>query len=157
MRTKPRRVAGPEEREIRTLIKRGAKALEAKDIEGLVAGYAEDVILFDVKPPYRTKGLPAVRKLWEASLLQLPEKLRSEHRDIRVTMEGDLAFAHYLQRIQAVGQTHPASETWTRATVCYQRSDGEWRIVHEHVSVPFDPVTGRVAFIKDLETSSGQE
>ena len=31
---------------------------------------------------------------------------------------------------------------WVRATSCLRRQDGEWMIVHEHASVPFDANTG---------------
>jgi ketosteroid isomerase-like protein len=31
---------------------------------------------------------------------------------------------------------------WVRATTCYRKVDGAWKIVHEHQSVPFDPHTG---------------
>lgn len=26
---------------------------------------------------------------------------------------------------------------WVRATTCWRKVDGRWRVVHEHVSVPF--------------------
>ena len=31
---------------------------------------------------------------------------------------------------------------WNRATLCFRKIDGKWRIMHEHDSVPFDPETG---------------
>ena len=35
------------------------------------------------------------------------------------------------------------------ATVFYQRQQGIWRVVHEHVSVPFDPAISQTAFIRE--------
>ena len=32
---------------------------------------------------------------------------------------------------------------WVRATLGCRRIDGEWKIVHDHESVPFDPETGQ--------------
>lgn len=32
---------------------------------------------------------------------------------------------------------------WVRATLGLRRSDGEWRIAHDHESVPWDPETGQ--------------
>lgn len=40
--------------------------------------------------------------------------------------------------------------TWMRITVCLHREDGAWRVLHEHVSVPFDPMTGQASLIRDL-------
>ena len=34
---------------------------------------------------------------------------------------------------------------WNRATFCFRKIDGEWRITHEHDSVPFDPETGQAS------------
>jgi ketosteroid isomerase-like protein len=30
-----------------------------------------------------------------------------------------------------------------RATVCFRKTNGEWMIVHEHFSAPFDPQSGK--------------
>ena len=38
--------------------------------------------------------------------------------------------------------TGDVSEQWLRWTGSLRRVDGEWQIVHEHVSIPMDPVTG---------------
>jgi len=48
-------------------------------------------------------------------------------------------------------KAHPAAETWMRVTVCYRKIDGKWKSVHEHVSVPFDPRSGKVSFITNPE------
>ena len=32
---------------------------------------------------------------------------------------------------------------WVRATLGCRRIDGDWVIVHDHESVPFDPESGR--------------
>lgn len=36
-----------------------------------------------------------------------------------------------------------------RVTACYRRIEGRWLAVHEHVSIPFDPMTGRAVMIPD--------
>jgi ketosteroid isomerase-like protein len=42
---------------------------------------------------------------------------------------------------------------WIRSTTCFRKFDGEWKVVHEHNSVPFDPATGTAAL--DLEPKVG--
>ncbi|TXK13115.1 nuclear transport factor 2 family protein [Microbacterium hatanonis] len=32
---------------------------------------------------------------------------------------------------------------WVRATPIWKRTDRSWKIVHDHESVPWDPVTGQ--------------
>jgi ketosteroid isomerase-like protein len=40
-------------------------------------------------------------------------------------------------------------DVWSRSTACLRKIDGQWKIAHEHSSVPIDMVTGKG--IMDLE------
>ncbi|WP_260696431.1 nuclear transport factor 2 family protein [Rhizobium laguerreae] len=55
-------------------------------------------------------------------------------------MNGDVAFAHMLHLDK--GNIHLSkaglTEMWVRSTVCFQRSDQQWLITHEHISWPFE-------------------
>ena len=59
-------------------------------------------------------------------------------------MDGDLAFSHCLSH--ATGKTMDGRDidVWMRATDCYQKMNGKWMIVHEHVSVPGDFESGKI-------------
>jgi ketosteroid isomerase-like protein len=46
--------------------------------------------------------------------------------------------------------TNENAAGWVRVTICYQRQQGAWRVFHEHVSVPFDPMTGKPGFTPEL-------
>jgi uncharacterized protein (TIGR02246 family) len=142
--------ASEDEAEIRALIDRWSQALEAKDLDGLTAGYAPDILLFDVKPPYQVSGLEAYRAVWEECLPYFPAEFQSERHELKIEVSGDLAFARCLHRIKPVGEDHPAGHTWLRVTVCYRRFDGRWRVVHEHVSIPFDPESGKAVFTEHV-------
>lgn len=145
-----------DEAEIRSLIGAWARALEAKDIDALTANYAPDVVLFDVKPPYKTEGVAAIRALWEACLPYFPASFKSEHRDLNLTVSGDLAFCHGLHHVKPAGEPdHPAGQSWLRVTACYRKVEGRWVVVHEHVSMPFDCATGRVTPITDADATAG--
>ena len=47
---------------------------------------------------------------------------------------------------------HSCGQTWMRATVGYRRIDGKWKVVHEHVSVPFNPMDNQAWFMRDPNT-----
>lgn len=136
-----------DEAEVRALIAAWSKALERKDVGGLTANYSPEVLLFDVKPPYRTRGVAEIRRLWQACLPFFPNRFRSVHRDLEVKVSGDLAFAHGLHRVEPIGEEHPAGSSWLRVTVCFQRIGGKWNVVHEHVSFPVDCGTGQMSAI----------
>lgn len=143
-----------DEAEIRRLIQEWSQALEARDVARLTASYAPDVLLFDAIPPYRTRGIAAYRKLWEDCLPCFPASFTSEHRDLEVSVGGGLALVHGLHRIRPTEGDHPAGQTWLRVTVGLRKIEGRWKVVHEHVSVPFDPMTEKVAYIADPDAGS---
>ena len=135
-----------DEAQIRQLIADQARAICAKDLDRLMAHYATDAIIFDVKPPFQTLGADAFRRVWEACLPYFPASFGTETRDLRVVVSGDLAFAHWLWRFTGMEKDHPAMQTWIRNTGGYRRNQGRWQIVHEHCSVPFDPYTSKAVF-----------
>jgi ketosteroid isomerase-like protein len=126
--------------EIERLTDAWSRALERKDVDGMLHDYADDVVLFDVRPPWKTVGVPGYRAVWEQCLPHLPDRLVSKRRDVRIEVSGDVAFAFGLH-------TFEPSPTWVRFTVCFRRVDGAWQVVHEHVSIPFDPRTGQAVLI----------
>jgi uncharacterized protein (TIGR02246 family) len=138
-----------DEREIRELIDAWSRAVEAKDAAALVAGYTPETVLYDAIPPHRSVGAQAVRAFWEQCLPHFPEKVRSEHKGLVVEVDGDIAFVYGMHHFVPEPADHPCGSTWMRVTACYRRMAGKWRIVHEHVSVPFDPISGKAAYIAD--------
>ena len=47
-----------------------------------------------------------------------------------------------------------AGQSWIRVTVCYRKVEGRWVVVHEHVSIPFNCMTGMVAPIDDQQVAA---
>ena len=63
---------------------------------------------------------------------------RCEVRDLTVTVGGDVAFCHSLDRLSATPHGAPEGfELWFRATICLRKIEGTWLITHEHNSTPF--------------------
>lgn len=133
------------EAEIRQLIADQQQAICSKDIEQLMACYAAEIVIFDVKPPFQTIGKQAVRQLWEEALPCFPESFEMETRDLTVAANDEIATAHWLFRFKSE-QNHPATQLWMRATAVCQKNQGNWQILHEHISVPFDPSNAQAVF-----------
>jgi uncharacterized protein (TIGR02246 family) len=128
-------VEGPES-EIRTLIDDWSEAISNKDIDSILAHYAEEVIAFDVPPPLQLKGRKALRTNIENWLEMFEGPIQVEFEDQNTTISGDLAMLHQLARISDKSKGE-GSGTWVRVTVCYQKIGGRWLVIHEHASVPF--------------------
>lgn len=137
------------EAQIRQLIADQQSAICTKDVDQIMSHYASKVIVFDVKPPFQTQGKEAFRRVWEECLPCFPDSFEIETRDLNITVSGDLAFAHWLFRFTEMEQDHPAMQTWMRITAAYQKNQGKWQILHEHLSVPFNPETSKAAFTLD--------
>jgi ketosteroid isomerase-like protein len=129
-----------DEAQIRDLIAEQVTAMCAADAETLIARYAPEVVLFDLAPPLAKSGAPVHDvdglRAWFAGF---DDKVDFEVRDLVVTVGGDAAFCHSLNRMSATPQGSPEGfDLWFRSTVCYRRVDGRWWVTHEHTSTPFD-------------------
>lgn len=132
-------VPSQDEIQVRQLIGEQAAGMRERDAEALVSRYAPEVVKFDLDPPLRHSG-PAVLE---------PDGLRRwftgfdgpigyEVRDLTVTVGGDVAFCHSLNRLTATPNGEAEGfDLWSRVTVGLRKVDGTWWITHEHTSTPF--------------------
>lgn len=137
------------ETRVRALIERRARAIRERDLDGATAAYVPDVQVFDALPPLRYRGRKETRARSEAWLSAYEGPIGYEIRDLEVAAAGGAAFAHYLYRVTGTTKDGAEVDMWVRATLGLRRVDDEWRIAHEHHSVPFDGETGEAAL--DLE------
>lgn len=131
-----------DEAEIRKLVEDQQRAVRAKDIDAIMAHYAVEFAVFNVKPPFQIHDAGEWRRVWETSLAHFPASFGTETRSLVVSVSGELGMAHYFLRFTGL----PGDPSWIRVTVVYRRTAGRWLIVHEHSSVPFDPETLRPVF-----------
>jgi uncharacterized protein (TIGR02246 family) len=146
MTSNPAAARSNDETQIRQLMEDWRSALANRDLDKLVQHYSPDVLFFDVIPPYQIRGVAAYRRTWEQMFPHLPPRISVQQRDVEITVGGDLAISHFITRLVDADTNENAAAGWVRVTVCYQRQQGAWRVIHEHVSVPFDSMTGKATF-----------
>jgi uncharacterized protein (TIGR02246 family) len=129
--------------EVRELIDRWVTASRAKDIDRIMSCYAPDVRAFDAIAALQFKGVEAYRKHWEACLAMCPGPMTFEIHHLNITAGDDMAFCHYLGRCGGTDEHGEEKAGWFRVTVCCRKTNGQWRVVHEHFSAPFDPQSGK--------------
>jgi PhnB protein len=122
---------------IREQIDSWAGALRAKDVDALMAHYAPDAVTADLAPPLWNTGAPTLRKNFEQWLPTWAGPIGIEIRDVHVTAGDDVAFARSLNRIHGTKTDGDRADLWVRATICFRKIGGAWKVAHEHVSVPF--------------------
>jgi ketosteroid isomerase-like protein len=127
--------AATAEVEIRALIDDWANAIRAKDVNGVIAHYAADSVTFDLAPPLIStradaKGLQAWFATWRGGL-------GYEICDLTIFAGTDAAFCHSLTRLSGTTTDGEKGDVWFRLTLCFRKIGGEWKIAHQHESVPF--------------------
>ena len=130
--------AATDEAQIRERIESWTTALRAKDLEGLMSHYAQDILVFDLAPPLQYKGAVAYRKNWADWFPSFQGPVGYEIRDLSITTGGDVAFCRSLNRISGARTSGENSDVWVRATVGFRKIGNKWMITHEHFSVPIN-------------------
>ena len=131
---------------IRQRIQDAVKALNAKDIDGVMSLYAPDLVSFDIAPHFgalRYFGADNKRRAWEEAFATFTGRFAYEVHELSVTAHGELAFVHSLNHVNATLPSGQITDFWLRWTACFRRIDGLWLVVHDHVSVPADLEHGR--------------
>ena len=136
---------GNDEAQVRAIIDERVESIRTKDISALLSNHAPDILAFDVLNPLQYSGLDKVRGRAEKWLSSYQSSIGYEIRDLGITTSTDVAFCHYLYRVSGTLKHGVEVNMWVRATVCLRKVDGNWKIEHEHQSVPFDVETGKAS------------
>ena len=131
--------------EIEALEKRVAAAVQAKDVNAVMANYlpGDSLIVFDVIPPRQYTGWDAYKKDWQGVLGGCADSPKMDISDLAITTGRRIAFSHSIQHFVCTDAKGNKLDMTLRATDAYRKEKGKWLIVHEHISVPVDLATSR--------------
>lgn len=123
--------------EIRALIQRWAKAVHGGDLDAVLADHAEDIVMYDVPPPYDgIRGMAAYRETWPPFFEWQRNGAVFDLETVEVTAGHDVAFAHALLRCGTDEEFADQPDRRLRLTLGLRRQDGRWVVSHEHHSFP---------------------
>ncbi|MEU6702157.1 YybH family protein [Streptomyces wuyuanensis] len=126
-----------DEREIRNLIERWTEAVRAGDLDAVLAHHADDIVMFDVPPPFDgVRGIDAYRAAWPPFFAWLRQGASFAIETLDVTAGGDVAFAHALLRCGTPRELAEQPDLRLRLTIGLRKRDGGWVVTHEHHSFP---------------------
>lgn len=122
------------EQEIRELIHRWADAVHRGDLPTVLADHADDIVMYDVPPPYEgVRGIKAYEQTWPPFFQWQARGAVFEIVELDVVAGDDVAFAYALLRC---GMPDEIVENRLRLTLGLRRADGRWIVAHEHHSFP---------------------
>lgn len=120
--------------EIEELFRQLVRAHIDHDADAIVKAYAPDAVIFDLAPPLSHRAVD--RDSVAAWLASWDGPVQIDVQDLNLSIEGEVAFSFALNRMRG-RQSGEAQDLWYRSTTCFRKRDGQWRIVHDHASVPF--------------------
>lgn len=124
-----------DEEDIRDLVLRWAAAAHSGDIDTVVDRHADDIVMYDVPPPFRgVRGIEAYRATWPGFFQWQASGAGYDVEELAVTAGQDVAFAYGLLRCGTAADFEREPEQRLRLTVGLERSDGQWVVTHEHHS-----------------------
>jgi uncharacterized protein (TIGR02246 family) len=127
-----------DEKEIRAVLSELTAAIRDRDADAAIALLADDAVTFDLAPPLQMgpqethdpERLEQWFATWESPIV-------SEPGDLTVAVGDDVAYAFGGQHMTGKKKGGEEVDLWFRATACFRREAGRWRITHMHNSVPF--------------------
>lgn len=125
-----------DEAAVRDLLTRWAAAVRAKDLHAILAQHADDISMFDVPPPFESRGLDAYEETWALFYSAQPEPVAFDIKRLDVVAGTDVAFAYALMQCAEIAPDGRRVPLDFRLTVGLRKVEGRWTVVHEHHSVP---------------------
>src|SRR5918992_5108126 len=89
-----------DEEQIRALIELWAEAVHSGDMSGVLSDHSEDIVMFDVPPPYEgVRGIDAYREIWPPFFEWQARGASFEIESLEVVAGADVAYAYALLRV----------------------------------------------------------
>jgi ketosteroid isomerase-like protein len=129
-----------DEAKIRALEDRFAAAFSAKDVDAVMRVYVPDetLVVFDAASPREYVGAKAYRKDRKKFFAIFNGPVEFEISALNIATHGGLGFGHSIQHFGGESFKGRPIDLTVRVTDVYRKIDGDWLVVHEHVSVPVD-------------------
>jgi ketosteroid isomerase-like protein len=121
------------ESQIRTLIEAWAAAVRRHDIPAILAFHVPDIVMFDLPPPLQARGLDEYRRTWELFFRYHEPSRAFDVEELTIAAGDSVGYAFGIMRCGS-GQD-PAGFLF-RITIGLRKIDGQWRVTHEHHSLP---------------------
>ncbi len=102
----------------------------------------DDVVMFDMMgPPREFAGHKAIHDhLDEFSGYK---DVKVDFVELKVLSDGKLALARSVQHVTSMGPDGKPFDATFRVTDVWRKKNGQWKLIHQHVSFPVDMKTGK--------------
>jgi ketosteroid isomerase-like protein len=126
-----------------------SSAFAVRDVNRIMAHYVPDetLLAYDAFIPREYKGARAYRKDYVDFFAIFPGKISSTVDELNIVLSGDYAYANCIDTWQIADSANQKMTMAMRVTDIFHKTDKKWLIVHEHLSFPVDPATGKADYL----------
>jgi ketosteroid isomerase-like protein len=97
--------------------------------------WTEDTIWFDI-PAFASKGIKPASQFFDQAFSGL-KSFKIDILEMETLVNGDMAVVVMVQRFNTVSKDGAVRSSFlVRQTDCFERRNGEWKVIHEHTSAP---------------------
>lgn len=114
----------------------------AKDLDAVMTKIADDAVSYEHEAPLVYEGADAIRQVCERGFEAARGDFRWDVPDLQVIVRDDIAVTWGLNRMRVQAPGQEKTEWWSRGTRVFRKIDGAWKMIHQHVSFPYDPESG---------------
>jgi ketosteroid isomerase-like protein len=129
---------GTAEIQIKALLEGWADAVRRHDLPAILVHHEQDIVMFDLPPPLQCRGIKAYEQTWDLLFRYHKPGTAFDFQELAVTASTDVAFAVAIMWCGPDSSSNLMDKDGFlfRLTIGLRKVDGEWRIAHEHHSVP---------------------
>lgn len=131
-----RQSSSQDEAAIRDVVESWAAAVRRGDFEGILQNHSSDIVMFDVPPPFQSKGIEAYKKTWNLFFSCAGDPIVFDITSMNITAASDVAFVVATMRCTEPGPDGVRNGLDFRLTVGLRKVGNQWTVTHEHHSVP---------------------
>jgi uncharacterized protein (TIGR02246 family) len=125
-----------DEAEIRALVERWSAGVRDQDRAEIRKDHDDDILMFDVPPPFHSRGIEEYMATWETFLSSSEKPVTFNFTEVEVTAGVDVAFATAVGHCVNIDKTGQREPLKFRLTMGLRKIGGQWIVTHEHHSLP---------------------
>ena len=96
--------------------------------------WADDALWFDI-PPFASKGVQPALKFFDRVFSNF-RSCQVEILEVDSVVNGNMGVVCTVQKVNVVLKSGDTKVLLVRETDCFEKRDGEWKLIHQHASVP---------------------
>jgi ketosteroid isomerase-like protein len=118
------------------------KMIATTNTDDLMKYYDQnDVDVYDLEGPLQYKGNAAVRGDFDNVFANFAGA-KGNFVELVVVTDGKMGMARSIQHFAWTDKAGKPQEVTVRVTDVFHKVDGQWKVIHTHISAPMDPKTG---------------